>query len=116
MKQFKYSLGAVENDHFISCMTFNIEDNTMYIQNYCRDREFSIKDDILKMIQVVTNKFEIKTINFEVDLSKFTGETFIENGFKIVNITKPILTKVLIKQNYFNIWDCGSLKLEMKLS
>jgi hypothetical protein len=115
------------------------------ILRFCNKINVSVVGGFSKLLKSLTKEIEISKIITYSDISIFTGDVYLKNGFKIIsesnpgyyyivngirrnrfNFNKSKLIKmgfdknktereIMFDKNYYRIYDCGNLKLEYNI-
>ena len=113
--------GLFYYDELVSVIGIDKIDTDEYeLKRYCVKSGFRIIGGLSKLLSVVKPVGKIVTF---MDFSKFDGEGFIKNGFRLVEYTDPSFvcyngtSKIYDKSEvenpdeYMKIYDCGQIKL-----
>lgn len=136
---------ALKNDNdIIGLMAFKETESIgkYEIASVCYKDSVTINGGLNKMFNYFINKYKHTTVTVEIDISKFTGNSYLELGFKNVVIEEPdyvwvdshnkVLDKsrlheiveldfdtngqteeeILSNLGYIKVYDCGKIKLE----
>ena len=107
-QQSNICLGLYYNNNLIELMSFRtIKHNEFHLLQYCCDQ--SHKSNIELLLNHFIELHDPSSIITKCDFSKFTGKTFEELGFRLINHSAP--NKISFNENEESdhkiLYDCG---------
>ena len=107
-KENRLSLGIYYNNELIQVLSFNIKELNIII-SICVKFGYNIVIGTREIIESFKRIYNTSFITTYIDLSKFTGKTFEELGFKLTNYIQPFIISEEPNEisNYKHLYNCG---------
>ena len=104
----KLCIGIYYNNELIQLLSFNIKESYLVMNVYVKFR-YNIVIGTKEIIKTFKRIYNVSSLITYVDLSKFTGKTFEDLGFKLINYIEP---NIICKDsnetsNYKQLYNCG---------
>ena len=102
-RNFNKCIGIYYNDELIQTISFKGD-----MLSICVKFGYDIIKGTKEIIQSYMNNNQLNYVLTYCDLSKFTGETFEDIGFELVQYQEPvIISEVPTKSKYKQVYNCG---------
>ncbi len=124
LKQFNYSCGLFYNDELVHVWCFEKYQKNYNLIYLCS----KLYTEVDNTISMISNYLDFETLTSFVDLSKFTIDEYIENGFTLLKNSEPVNVcykngEVQLKENikdfdptsWLQICNCGYSKVRRKV-
>ena len=124
LKQFNYSCGLFYNDKLVHVWCFEKYQKNYNLIYLCS----KLYTEVDNTISMISNYLDFETLTSFVDLSKFTIDEYIENGFTLLKNSEPVNVcykngEVQLKENikdfdptsWLQICNCGYSKVRRKV-
>lgn len=124
LKQFNYSCGLFYNDELIHVWCFEKHQKNYNLIYSCSKLYVNINNTI----SMISNYLDFESLTSFVDLSKFTIDEYVENGFILLKNLEPVSvcyknSEVQFKENikdfdptsWLQISNCGYSKVRRKI-
>ena len=90
------------------------ENNTYELLQFCTKFGYEIEFSAKKLLNYFIQRYNPSKIITTVNLDKFTGKTFEEIGFKLLQYKEPQLITYDSESLYKSIYNCGQNIYQLK--
>ena len=96
------------NNKLLQVITFKRQnDNNFELLQFCTKFSYNIKDDIQCLFDYFIQQYNPQSIITTINLDKFSGTTFEEIEFKLIQNIEPYLIESVDKIDYKLMYNCG---------
>lgn len=107
--QSQYCYGVYYDNELIQIMSFNrLRNNNFELLRCCTKFRYNIQNNYKELLNYFIQKHSPDLIIAHCNLDKFTGKTFEDLGFKLIQYKEPSITSYNNKMNKTrSIYNCG---------
>ena len=114
--EYDIALGLYYQDELLQMMTFKRQTNNEFkLLQFCTKFNYEINFSTKELLNYFIQHYNPQSITTTVNLDKFTGKTFEEIGFKLIQYKEP---KLISYDNtsslYKSIYNCGQNIYQLK--